>query len=56
MTRIRLETQIAGPMSPLGPLGWLADRLVLDRYMRRSLEVRNDEIKREAERGPRATA
>jgi ligand-binding SRPBCC domain-containing protein len=36
--------------SPLGPLGWLADRLVLRRYMRRQLETRNAALKREAER------
>jgi len=26
--------------SPLGPLGWLADRLFLERYMRRFLKRR----------------
>jgi len=36
-------------VSPLGQLGWLADRLVLDRYIRRLLETRNATIKREAE-------
>jgi ligand-binding SRPBCC domain-containing protein len=36
--------------SPLGPLGWLADRLVLERYMRGLLETRNAALKREAER------
>ena len=35
--------------SPLGPLGRLADALVLERYMRRLLETRNEEIKRVAE-------
>ena len=35
--------------SPLGPLGWLADRLVIGRYMRRQLETRNAALKREAE-------
>ena len=35
--------------TPLGPLGWLIDRVVLDRYMRRLLELRNDGLKREAE-------
>ncbi len=35
--------------SPFGPLGWLADRLVLGRYMRRLLETRNAALKREAE-------
>ena len=36
--------------APLGPLGWLADRLVLGRYMRRLLETRNAALKAEAER------
>ncbi len=35
--------------SPLGPLGRLADVLVLERYLRRFLETRNEEIKRVAE-------
>jgi ligand-binding SRPBCC domain-containing protein len=35
--------------APFGPLGWLADRLVLASYMRRLLEIRNAAIKREAE-------
>lgn len=35
--------------SPLGPLGKLADAIVLDRYMKRLLETRNLELKREAE-------
>jgi ligand-binding SRPBCC domain-containing protein len=35
--------------SPLGPLGWLADRLVVGRYMRQQLETRNAALKREAE-------
>ena len=35
--------------SPLGPLGRLADALVLERYLRRFLEKRNDEIRRVAE-------
>ena len=35
--------------APFGPLGWLADRLVLGRYMRRLLETRNATLKREAE-------
>jgi ligand-binding SRPBCC domain-containing protein len=34
---------------PFGPLGWLADRLVLARYMRSLLVTRNDALKREAE-------
>lgn len=35
--------------SPLGPLGRLADALVLERYLRGFLERRNEEIKRVAE-------
>jgi ligand-binding SRPBCC domain-containing protein len=35
--------------TPLGPLGRLADALVLGRYLRRFLERRNEEIKRVAE-------
>jgi ligand-binding SRPBCC domain-containing protein len=35
--------------TPLGPIGWLIDRLALDRYMRELLELRNTELKREAE-------
>jgi ligand-binding SRPBCC domain-containing protein len=35
--------------APLGPLGWLADRVVLARHMRRLLETRNAALKREAE-------
>ncbi len=35
--------------SPLGPLGRLADALVLERYMRLLLERRNEEIRRIAE-------
>lgn len=38
--------------APLGPLGWLADRLVLDRYMRRLLETRNAALKGAAEGRP----
>lgn len=37
--------------SPLGPLGWLVDRLALGWYMRRLLETRNAALKREAESG-----
>ena len=37
--------------APFGPLGWLADRLVLGRHMRRLLETRNAALKREAEAG-----
>jgi ligand-binding SRPBCC domain-containing protein len=37
--------------SPLGPLGWLADRLVLGRHMRQLLVTRNAALKAEAESG-----
>lgn len=36
--------------SPLGPLGWIADALVLHRYLERFLRQRNAFIKRIAER------
>jgi ligand-binding SRPBCC domain-containing protein len=36
--------------APLGPLGWIAERLVLRRYMLKFLEDRNAEVKRIAER------
>jgi ligand-binding SRPBCC domain-containing protein len=42
--------------SPLGPLGWLADRLVLGRHMRRLLETRNAALKAAAEADDPATA
>jgi hypothetical protein len=42
--------------SPLGPLGWLADRLVLGRHMRRLLETRNAALKAAAEAEDPATA
>ena len=35
--------------APFGPLGWLADRLVLGRHVRQLLESRNATIKEEAE-------
>lgn len=35
--------------APLGPLGWVAERLFLTGYMRRFLEARNREIKAVAE-------
>jgi ligand-binding SRPBCC domain-containing protein len=38
--------------SPLGLLGRLVDRLVMGRYLRRLLEGRNRELKREAEVRP----
>jgi len=45
-------------VAPLGVLGRLADRVFLERHMRRQLESRNREIKRSAESasGGRATA
>lgn len=35
--------------APFGALGWIADRLVLERHMRRLLATRNTALKREAE-------
>ena len=35
--------------SPLGPLGWLVDRLFMAGYLRRLLEGRSQAIKQEAE-------
>lgn len=35
--------------APYGVIGWIVDRLVLKRYMRRFLEHRNEELKRIAE-------
>jgi ligand-binding SRPBCC domain-containing protein len=35
--------------APLGPLGWLAERLILTRYMRRFLAERNRQIQAVAE-------
>ncbi len=35
--------------APFGPFGWLADRLLLARYMRRLLQIRNAALRREAE-------
>ena len=35
--------------APLGPLGWLAERMFLTRYMRRFLVLRNDHLKAVAE-------
>ena len=53
--RIELPTEIAGPlecifdyMAPESWVGRLADRLFLESYMRRLLEVRNAVIKRVA--------
>ncbi len=42
--------------APFGPLGWLADRLILGRHMRRLLETRNAALKAEAEMEGLATA
>lgn len=39
--------------SPLGPLGWVADRLIVGRYMRSLLETRNAALKAEAEQHER---
>ena len=35
--------------APLGPLGWIAERVLLRRYMTRFLVERNEEIRRAAE-------
>ncbi len=35
--------------APFGPLGWLADRLFLERHMRRLLMARNEALRIEAE-------
>jgi ligand-binding SRPBCC domain-containing protein len=35
--------------APLGPLGWIAERLVLRRYFIRFLEQRNEAIRKIAE-------
>ncbi len=56
----RLETVDGGTLmtdtwrhaSPFGPLGFLADRIVLDRHMRRLLETRNAALKTAAEGRP----
>jgi hypothetical protein len=42
-------TDVFDYVAPLGVLGKLADRLFLERYMRRLLEERNAVIKRMAE-------
>jgi ligand-binding SRPBCC domain-containing protein len=41
--------------APLGPLGWLAERLVLERYMRRFLATRMRVLKDMAERAWRTS-
>jgi ligand-binding SRPBCC domain-containing protein len=38
-------TDVVEFQSPLGPAGWIADRLVLDRYMPRLLRQRNSWLK-----------
>ncbi|WP_410765068.1 SRPBCC family protein [Haloferax sp. DFSO60] len=45
-TRMRDEFQFT---SPVGPLGWVVDTLVLTRYMRNLIERRNQELKAIAE-------
>ena len=35
--------------SPFGPIGWLVDRLLLDRHLRSLLVIRNDALRSEAE-------
>jgi ligand-binding SRPBCC domain-containing protein len=45
-TRMRDELRFA---APLGALGWLAEKLVLRRYLRRFLVERNGAIRRAAE-------
>lgn len=35
-------TDILDVTAPLGPLGWLAERLFLRRYLRRLIEIRNE--------------
>lgn len=37
-----LMTDVVQFVAPFGPLGWLAEKLVLDRYMRRLIERRNE--------------
>ena len=39
-------------VAPLGPLGWIADRVALERHMRGLLESRNRALKAEAEAEP----
>ena len=47
-------TDIFDYTSPLGPLGCLADRLFLRRYLQRLLTIRNQKIKAVAESGDAA--
>ena len=48
-----LMIDLAAYSSPLGLLGRIADRLFLERYMTRLLQVRNAHIKKVAEAGER---
>jgi ligand-binding SRPBCC domain-containing protein len=41
--------------APLGPIGRLVDRLVLGRYMRAQLVIRNEALRREADRSAGST-
>lgn len=41
--------------SPYGPIGWVVDRLVLARHLRRLLLARADAIRHEAQRHPSST-
>lgn len=48
---VTIMTDVFRFVAPLGPLGWLAERLFLTGYMTRFLRVRADIVKRAAE-GP----
>jgi ligand-binding SRPBCC domain-containing protein len=51
--QIRTGTRMIDEVSftaPFGPLGWLAERLVLEPYLRNLLETRNRDLKMVAER------
>ncbi|EFM12691.1 conserved hypothetical protein [Paenibacillus curdlanolyticus YK9] len=45
-----IMTDILHFSAPLGPLGWMAERLVLQHYMKRFLIDRNERLKQMAER------
>lgn len=47
-------SDVVGFQSPLGPLGYLADRTVLDRYLARLLRRRNTWLKTSLEARPSA--
>lgn len=47
---LTVMTDVVRYRSPIGPIGVLADRLVLERYMARLLTQRNDWLKLELER------